>query len=176
MLRKHLGISIVFQVLILVFIVLFSINSSWASDLNVSVETSKGTILSDRNVYAFTEADSYTGLSALTDTNGIATFNSDDFAAGDYKFRADYLGNQFWSHVITVPDMLSVSVVIDEETTEITATTAAGPAQGVNVYLFTGAGTYLGLNEVSDSNGKVNFELPVGKEFKFRADIMSSQY
>ena len=39
-----------------------------------------------------------------TDTQGQVAF---DLSDGDYKFRADYLGYQFWSAVSTVPTTLS---------------------------------------------------------------------
>jgi hypothetical protein len=41
--------------------------------------------------------------------------------------------------------------------------------EGAKVYLFTGAGSYLGLYEITDSLGKAGFILPE-REYKFRAD------
>jgi RHS repeat-associated protein len=163
-------------ILLLVSILLF-ISTSWAGEnIEVNVETNNGTTLSNLNVYAFTELGSYTGVNATTNEYGTATFDSDSFDAGNYKFRVDYLSNQFWSQVITLPDTLSVDVIIEEETAEITVTTGSGPSQGLNVYLFTGGGSYLGLYETTDEYGKVSFDLPVGRDFKFRADILSHQY
>jgi len=163
-------------ILLLVSILLF-ISTSWAGEnIEVNAGTSKGAVLADVNVYAFTESGSYTGENAKTDEYGTAIFDADSFDAGNYKFRVDYLSNQFWSQVITLPDTLSVDVIIEEETAEITVTTGFGPSQGLNVYLFTGAGSYLGLYETTDEYGKVSFDLPVGRDFKFRADILSNQY
>jgi RHS repeat-associated protein len=163
-------------ILLLVSILLF-ISTSWAGEnIEVNVETSKGTALSNLNVYAFTESGSYTGVNATTNEIGTAIFDTDSFDAGNYKFRADYLGSQFWSLVITLPETLSVDVIIEEETAEVTVTTTSGPSSGVKVYLFSGSGSYLGLYETTDENGKVSFDLPVGKDFKFRADILRNQY
>jgi len=123
--------------------------------------------------YAFTEAGSYLGMFEETDNNGIVSF---DLGNGAYKFRIDYLGYQFWSDVVTIPDVSSVEVMINEEVVEVTVTTVSGPAEGVRVYLFTESSTYLGLNQQTDAAGKVSFDLPVGKNYKFRADILGSQY
>jgi YD repeat-containing protein len=146
------------------------------SEFLVTVETSKGENPLGVRVYVFTEAGSYTGLSATTDDNGIGHFTLQDFADGAYKFRIDYLGYQFWSKVVTIPDVTSLGVIIDEETVEVTVTTVSGPAEEVRVYLFTEAGAYLGLYGETDAAGKVSFDLPVGVNYKFRADIMGSQY
>ncbi len=147
-------------------------------DLSVSVTIGDGTGLAGLNVYAFTEAGAYTGTSAVTDENGMADFGSpNDFTAGNYKFRADYLGGQFWSDPVGLPQTAWVELVIEAETAEVTVTTAAGLAPGVNVYLFTEGGAYLSQTGVTDENGVVTFTyLPTGSSFRFRADIMGNQY
>ena len=150
--------------------------SSWAQDLSVKVETSKGRVLSGLNVYAFTGSGAYTGKNAITDSNGTALFDTNDFESGTYEFRADYLGSRFWSQAVQLPDTSLVDVIIDEETATVTVTTAAGPAQGVRVYLFSGTGSYLSLYEETDIDGAVSFDLPVGEQFKFRADILGNHY
>ncbi len=144
--------------------------------IEVGVSTDGGTFLSGVRVYAFTSAGAYTGLNALTDTNGIARFTPDDFSAGTYKFRADYLSRQFWSTVVDVPGAYGVDMVIAEETVAIAVTTAAGPAENVTVYVFSEAGAYLGLNGTTNAVGEVSFDLPSGASYTFRADIMGGQY
>jgi YD repeat-containing protein len=147
-----------------------------ASEFVVTVATSKGTRLTGVTVYAFTGAGSYTGKSATTDGNGNGQFMRQDLADGAYKFRVDYRGYQFWSEVVTIPAVSSVDVMINEEQVEVTVTSASEPVQGVPVYLFTGTGGYLSLQQTTDTAGKVSFDLPVGKGFKFRADMLGSQY
>jgi YD repeat-containing protein len=147
-----------------------------ASEFLVTVATSQGTRLTGVTVYAFTGSGSYTGKSATTDGNGQAHFPQQTLADGAYKFRVDYLGYQFWSTVVTIPAVSSVEVTIPEEQVEVQVTTSTGPATGVRVYLFTESGTYLGLNQQTDSAGKVSFDLPVGKNYKFRADVAGNQY
>jgi RHS repeat-associated protein len=144
--------------------------------IEVRVTTSKGRNLGGINVYAFTESGSYTGLHAVTDDQGVASFETEQFSEGNYKFRADYVSYQFWSSVITVPGTYSAEVVIEEETAEITVTVAGEAKEGVKVYVFNEDGTYLGIYGETDSQGKVSFDLPVGYSFKFRADHMASQY
>ena len=145
-------------------------------EITVTVETSTGRRLAGLKVYAFTEAGSYTGKHATTDEDGIGFFSPQDLADGSYKFRVDHLGNQFWSEVVSIPDTYSVDVLIEEETVEVTVTTGSGPASGIKVYLFSESSSYLGVYEVTDADGKVCFDLPVGRDFTFRADILGTRY
>jgi hypothetical protein len=145
-------------------------------ELAVTVLTDKGRALSGVKVYAFTESGSYTGKSATTDAQGLGSFQAADFAAGVYKFRVDYLGSQFWSELVTLPETSAVQVVIAEEAVEVTVTSASGPSEGVTVYVFDENGSYLGISAVTDANGRVSFDLPVGKSFRFRTDLLGNQY
>jgi len=144
--------------------------------IDISVKTSQDTLLSGILVYAFTGAGSYTGISAATDEDGIARFNPGDFSGGVYKFRADYLGKQFWSADVDIPGAFALEILIAEEPVGITVITAAGPAEGVKVYVFGDTGTYLSLNGTTDADGQVSFNLPSGYSYDFRADLMGSQY
>ena len=147
-------------------------NRIWMS----KIRASKGGILSGVKVYAFKESGSYTGVYATTGENGTASFRKADLPDGYYKFRADYLSYQFWSEVVHLPEANEVQVQIEEQTAEISVTIAGGAKEGVKVYLFNEAGTYLGLFETTNSEGKVYFDLPAGRSFKFRADYLSNQY
>jgi hypothetical protein len=59
---------------------------------------------------------------------------------------------------------------------EVTVTASSGLLQGVPVYLFTDTASYLSLQQTTDAAGKVSFDLPVGKNFKFGADVAGNQY
>ena len=144
--------------------------------LAVNVGTDKGRVLSGVKVYVFSTAGSYTGKSGTTDADGTAVFNPDDFTAGDYKFRVDYLGNRFWSGPFSLPEDLQTDVVIDEESAEVTVRFAGAEAEGVKVYLFTASGGYLGTYQITDQHGKASFILPIGIAYSFRTDILGSQY
>ena len=146
------------------------------SDIRVSVWTDKGRAIPGVRVYAFKASGAYTGKSAITDQAGLARFDPALFAAGNYKFRVDYLGTQFWSQVIGIPGAGAVPVTIDEETTEVAVTMGSGQAAGAKVYLFSQHGAYLGLNQTTNAEGRVSFVLPTGISFKFRTDILGTQY
>ena len=142
----------------------------------VQLATDTGDPLDGVRVYAFTSSGAYTGFTAVADQSGAAVFLLEDFAEGVYRFRADYLGSQFWSADVGLPQTSLVPLVIDHEIAEVTVVTAAGPAAGVRVYLFSEAGAYLGISALTDENGQVSVNLPVGQSFKFRADVLGSQY
>lgn len=144
--------------------------------LAVNVGSDKGRVLSGVKVYVFSTAGSYTGKAGTTDADGTAVFNPDDFSAGDYKFRLDYLGNRFWSAPFSLPEDLQTDVVISEETAEVTVRFAGAEAEGFKVYLFTASGGYLGTYQITDQHGKVSFILPTGIDYSFRTDILGSQY
>ena len=165
---------ILFCVLSIIIITSLMLQSSWALDFHV--KTSKERDLSNVRTYAFAESGSYMGLNAVTDASGTAVYDSGDFTDGNYKFRTDYLGSQFWSPIISMPGTSYVKTVIEEETVEVLVTTASGPAEGIRVYLFSGSDAYLGQNETTGATGKVQFDLPVGEDFKFRADMLGMQY
>ena len=108
-----------------------------------------------------------------TDGNGQVFF---DLADGNFKFRMDYLATQYWSDEASVPEVLSTDMTIAHETAEITVTTGAGAVEGVKVYLFSASGTYLGRYKETDTVGLVSFDLPVGSNYQFRADILGNRY
>lgn len=142
----------------------------------VTVTTDSGTKITGKTVYAFTTSESYTGLSALTDDTGVATFNAGDFTENVYKFRVEYLGTQFWSGDTAIPGIYEADIEIIEESVNLNVTTAAGPASGVRVYLFSESGTYLGSYYQTDANGQISLLLPVGQSYQFRVDMSGHQY
>jgi hypothetical protein len=144
--------------------------------LAVEVMTSGGQLVSGIHIYAFTEAGIYTGIGQLTDINGRAEFDPGAFAQDSYRFRADYLGRQFWSEAVSLPGENHVSIVIPTETVTLNVSTAAGPAGQIRVYVFGQNGAYLSLSGITDAAGRVVFELPADGAYDFRADIMGSQY
>lgn len=144
-----------------------------SSTITVHVETSKARQLAGLKVYLFKENGTYTNVSATTDASGNAAFNVGSLTSGNYKFRVDYLGYQFWSGVLNLPGSAQTMVLIAEETAEVTLSPAVS---GVKVYLFTSAGSYMNISGTSDSSGKTSYNLPVGKAYKFRADYLGSQY
>jgi RHS repeat-associated protein len=146
------------------------------NELTITVLASGGRPLENVPVYAFDMEDNYLGISARTNPQGKATFDLDQFAPGQYKFRADYLSYQFWTDPMTLPDVTSYSLTIEERQVKVVVTQAGSPKQGARVYLFNGQGQYLGISATTDQNGEASFELPVGKDFQFRSDLLGNQY
>jgi FG-GAP repeat protein/glucodextranase-like protein len=134
-----------------------------------------GVPLSDVNCYVFNEAGSYLGMSDATDAGGQISFN---LADGAYKIRVDYLGYQFWSPVYTVTGNLSETFTIAHQDVTLTVQgdyPSTEPIPNIPVYLFNEAGSYLGQNQTTDTNGQVVFNLPE-LSYKVRADYMSQQF
>ena len=132
--------------------------------------------LSGVKCYVFDENGSYLGISGTTGNSGEVAFN---LADGGVKFRVDYLGYQFWSDLIDVPDLLEPTVTIPHQDVAITV---KGVFEGdrvaranVPVYLFSPSGSYLGLSAHTDGNGEIFFSLPE-KPYKVRADYLGGQF
>ena len=129
--------------------------STGGGSFTLSVEKDSGIPLADIPVYVFSSSGSYLGINAHTDVQGQVSF---DLADGDYKFRADYFGYQFWSNVYTVPGTLSDVLTIAHQDVTVTVNQIYGydtdPLEGINVYLFTGSGSYQEIYQVTNTNGQ----------------------
>ena len=58
---------------------------------------------------------------------------------------------------------------------QITVTNIGQPLEGINVYVFNAAGSYLNITDATNINGQVSFRLPA-EDYNFSADYMDSQY
>ncbi|MCP4687107.1 MAG: PQQ-like beta-propeller repeat protein, partial [Desulfobacterales bacterium] len=145
-----------------------------AGAFHLIVETDGGRALAGLGVYLFEENGSYTGVSAATNAAGAAAV--EDFQEGLYQFRVDYMGRRFWSSLVDLSSAASLLMKIHEEAVAVTVAFAGGPAPGANIYLFSGAGAYLGQTRVADASGAASFLLPADGEYQFRADLFGSQY
>ncbi len=119
--------------------------------------------------YLFKPPSSYMGAVLTTDADGRATFNLPDQV---YKVRANYLGGQFWSNDFSASNT-TIDIPLADAAISVTGNGAA--LSGIKVYVFSGAGAYLGVSGTTDAAGQVTFRLPAG-EYKFRADYQNSQY
>ena len=139
----------------------------------VSVDDTIGTPQEGVSVYVFDDGV-YTEDTAVTDANGEASFI---LPFGDYRFRADYNGIQFWSDTTdhcVVPGCLAAVVEVSRPVTVSVVDTDGGPKEGLNVYAFEGT-TYTNLTGVTDPAGEVDFTLPPG-DYRFRADMDGIQF
>jgi hypothetical protein len=147
--------------------------STGGGSFAVSVLKTNSQPLTGVKCYVFSADDAYLGMYGATDSSGQVFF---DLADGNFKFRVDYLGTQFWTDEVSVPDLFSTDMVIAHEAVEVTVTTGAGPVEGEKVYLFSESGTYLSRYKRTDTAGTVSFDLPIGSNYQFRADILGSRY
>jgi YD repeat-containing protein len=148
--------------------------STGGGQFTLTVDMGSGP-LTGAKVYVFKSSGSYLNLNSTSNNNGQVTFN---LADGSYKFRADYLGYQFWSDVFTVPAGLSGALSIPHTNIAITVEgvyQGSQPLAGLNVYLFTPSGSYLGKTQVTNGSGQATFILP-NKGYKVRADYLGSQF
>ena len=131
--------------------------------------------LSGQRVYLFSAAGSYLGVYGVTNSNGEIAL---PLADGSYKFRVDYLGYQYWTANYTVPAALSDTFSIEHRNVTILVNgfyQETQPIKGLNVYLFTPAGSYVGKYLTTGDSGQVSFNLP-NNEYKVRVDYLGRQY
>jgi len=125
--------------------------------------------LAGLNVYLFTPQNGYLGKTQVTNGSGQATFALPNKG---YKVRADYLGYQFWSDEF---QFQNTTVSIRRGIAQVIVTKAGHPMAGLKVYTFNEAGSYLGLNAVTDTEGKAEFLLP-DRSYRFRVDEKGAQH
>jgi RHS repeat-associated protein len=141
--------------------------------VSVSVLDTDGTAKSGIKVYVF-NGTTYTNISGTTNANGQATFT---LPIGNYRFRADLNGTQFWSGAQNHCDILgcnSATVTVTKPLTVTVQDTDGAAKAGVKVYAFNGA-TYTNFSGTTNVNGQTTFTLPIGS-YRFRADLNGTQF
>jgi RHS repeat-associated protein len=139
----------------------------------VTVADTGGTPESGLKVYAF-DGTTYTGYNKTTDGSGQATFTLPE---GDYRFRADKSGTQFWSsdsNHCTLPGCTTAAVTTTIPVVVTVANTLGSPEVGLKVYAFDGT-AYTGYNKTTSADGQAVFTLPQGN-YRFRADKDGTQF
>jgi YD repeat-containing protein len=126
-------------------------------------------------VYAF-DGSIYKGFSGTTDPSGQVTLTLPE---GNYRFRTDLNGGQFFSsetNQCAVPSCTDVSITVPQfESVTITVSDSHNvPQVGLPVYAFDGS-TYTGYNSNTDENGQVVLLLKEGS-YRFRTDLNGQQY
>ncbi len=143
------------------------------SGVLVTVGDTNGTVKSGIKVYAFNDT-TYTNFSATTNADGEATFTLPE---GNYRFRADFNGTQFWSGAINhceVPGCTSAAVTVTNGVSVTVQDTDGAVKPGIKVYAFNGS-TYTNYSGTTDANGQVTLTLPQG-DYRFRADLNGTQF
>jgi len=139
----------------------------------VKVTDAAGGGIPEAPVYAFNSQGDFTGVKGRTGANGVARF---DLRSGDFKFRADYQAQQYWSGVVTLYDDTSATINTGQRPFLVKVVDDGG--RGVAdapVYAFNARGDYSGVSGRTDEDGAVRLDLGTG-EFKFRADYKGWQY
>ena len=133
----------------------------------------QGNGLDNVRVYTFTDDDRYSSIQGDTDENGIVTLDIPD---GNFKFRADYRGHQYWSDSVETPNQDNAIVQTNEQKISVSVTDAHNNTiGGVRVYAFTHDDRYTGIQGDTDESGTILLDVPEGN-FKFRADYRAHQY
>jgi YD repeat-containing protein len=143
------------------------------SDVTVTALDTDASPKEGLHVYVFDET-TYTGFNGITDANGQVTFTLPD---GNYRFRADLNGTQFWSGEMNhcaVPGCVAVTITVTKPVTVTVQDGTSAPKEGLNVYAFDGD-TYTGYHALTDSNGHALLTLPEGS-YRFRADLNGTQF
>ncbi len=143
--------------------------------LDLTLEKYPGHPITGVKVYAFSSNGTYLHLNHVTSDTGGVSFQ---LPKGDYKFRADYLGYQFWTDLISIPITSSHTLTIPHQ--DVTFTIQGYyldnfAIQDAKTYLFTESGIYQSLTQNTNANGQVVYFLPE-KPYKLRADYLSVQY
>ncbi len=60
-------------------------------------------------VYVYSGNNAYIGLRGRTNNQGVITF---DLPRGNFRFRADYRGQSYWSSIISAPDSSSTTITL----------------------------------------------------------------
>jgi len=125
-------------------------------------------------VYVFDEDGAYLDINSVTDDQGLVTFQLPE---GTYRFRADFQSNQYWeTRQVTAHQVTEIP--LDTRCGAYLLTVLKGlddPLVNVPVYVFSDAGSYLGMTGSTNDQGKVSFELAEGG-YKFRVDYMGYQF
>ena len=135
--------------------------------LTVTVRDTDNSPKTGLKVYAF-KGSTYANYSGTTDANGQAIFT---LPQGDYRFRADLNGTQFWSGSedhCSLPGCTEASVTVTKPVVLTVVNRAAQPYPGLKIYAFDGT-RYTGYHGVTDDQGQVSLTLPQG-DYHFRAD------
>ena len=98
---------------------------------------------------------------------------------GEYKIKADYLGEEFWSEVISVPEQLSASLLIEHQSVAVSVVRDFGTSNealaNIPCALFTADGADTGLIANTDAGGIAHFSVPL-RSFKAKVEYLGNEF
>ena len=151
----------------------FYLTTETGPTVEITVFEGDGQPMVDVPVYVF-DGETYTGFNDTTDAEGKVSITLPE---GEYRFRADVDGTQFWSgeeNHCSVPGCGSVTFTIPLPVLVTVLNTDTEPMAELPVYAFEGE-TYSGFNGTTDEYGEVTLRLTEGA-YRFRADYNSTQF
>jgi Flp pilus assembly pilin Flp len=136
--------------------------------VTVQVQDDNGDGIAGVGVYVFDGDGNYLDDNGNTNWAGAVVF---ELAPGNYMFRVDYLGSSYWSEEVSVVGETTTTIVIRHTSVSVQVVRrswrSSSPQQGAQVYVYAvngdGDSTYIGLEDVTDWNGNVSFDLPDGR-------------
>jgi hypothetical protein len=144
--------------------------------LQLTVQKGEDLPMPGLKVYLFNAAGTYLGRSATTDAFGQVEFSVPEDV---YTLRVDYLGYPFWSAEVPVAEDTVVEMPIVHRQVEIAVQASfqgmPAPIEGIKVFLFSPTDTYLGQQQLTDSNGQAAFSLP-DQIYRVRVDYLGHQF
>lgn len=118
------------------------------------------------------------GIVAVTDNEGKAVFPVED---GTYTITAHYLGGEFSSEPVVVPEVMSTTLLIEHQEVTITVYGNQGevvdPLEGINCRLVLAdkQNTSTGLSAVTNADGRVSFSVPL-QGYRIQAEYMGNTF
>jgi len=139
----------------------------------VAVEDTNGKSEAGLPVYVF-DGTAYTGYNDTSSVSGTVTFT---LPMGDYRFRANKNGTQFWSGEsdhCTIPGCTQTTVTTTIPAMVPVVDEGGDPEPSLPVYVFDWT-TYTSKSGTTGVSGTVTFTLSMG-DYRFRADKSGEQY
>jgi alpha-tubulin suppressor-like RCC1 family protein/ribosomal protein S11 len=139
----------------------------------VTVLSTGGSAEAGLKVWAM-NGSTYAGYMGTTNASGQVTLT---LPQGDYRFRVDKPGYQFWSGAgnhCTVPGCTAVTVTTRDPVVVTVLDGDSHPEVGLNVLAYNGA-AYAGYGGVTDAQGRATIWIPEG-DYRFRAIKNATEY
>lgn len=140
----------------------------------VRVQDLGGSPMEAVQVSAYREDDTFSGVSGKTGSDGIVRL---ELAEGQFKFRAPYMDEVYWSEVVNVHAIGGATLTIPQTSFRVRVVDSKGKGiSDVGVYGYREDGTtYVDRYDRTDRDGYVTFTLIQGR-FKFRASYQDNDH
>jgi hypothetical protein len=141
----------------------------------VTLTVTNSVSLTNVPIYVFDLNNQYVGIDKYTNSSGNVTFTLPE---GEYKFRADTFGSQYFSDIIMVNRNIlkTVDFKVGGGLLTLNVSIQDGmPITYIPIYVFSEQYQYLGKYGFTNSTGLVSFDLPSGN-YRFRADYLGYSF